>query len=144
MDIKNIKELISVFEKSEISFLEFDDGNSHIKMKKPSDGAVQMQAPVMVTSANTTNAQPVQNSNESDLKEIKSPVVGIFYSASSPENPPFVQIGQMVTKGEVVGLIEAMKVMNEIKAPADGIIREIRVKNEQIVAFGDVLMRIEE
>ena len=79
---------------------------------------------------------------QSKGEEIKSPLVGIFYRASSPEKEPFVKVGDSVKKGQVLGLIEAMKLMNEIEAEKDGIVEAILVENEQMVEYGQVLFRI--
>lgn len=137
MELNNIKDLIKIFEQSSLEFLEVELENSHIKMKKPKVSLGVSAVPMM---------EMPQKTIEIDNKytSITSPVVGIFYASPSPENPPFVQVGQKVTKGDVIGLIEAMKVMSEIKATADGTLREICVNNEQMVSFGDILMQIEE
>ncbi|MFI3226266.1 MAG: acetyl-CoA carboxylase [Clostridia bacterium] len=137
MEIKDIKEIIRVFEQSGLEFLEVSNEKSHIKMKKPKISV--SKAP---QNNNILQVEPKEMIN--NYTEIKSPVVGVFYASPSPENPPFVSVGQSVQKGDVIGLIEAMKVMSEIKASADGVVREILVSNEQLVAFGDVLVQIEE
>ena len=85
-------------------------------------------------------AAPVQQAKGT---EVTSPLVGTFYLASSPTSDPFVQVGDHVSQGQVVCIIEAMKVMNEIKAPVDGTVTSICVKNEETVEFGTVLMTIE-
>ena len=75
---------------------------------------------------------------------VKSPIVGVFYSASSPESDPYVTVGKTVKKGDIVCIIEAMKVMNEIKAPCDGTVTSILVENEALVEYDQALMVIEE
>ena len=74
---------------------------------------------------------------------VKSPLVGTYYAASSPENPPFVKIGDKVSKGQVLGIVEAMKLMNEIESEFDGTVKEILVENEQMVEFGQPMFVIE-
>ena len=74
---------------------------------------------------------------------VKSPIVGVFYSASSPESDPYVTVGKTVKKGDIVCIIEAMKVMNEIKAPCDGTVTSILVENEALVEYDQALMVIE-
>ena len=74
---------------------------------------------------------------------VKSPIVGVFYSASSPESEPYVTVGKNVKKGDIVCIIEAMKVMNEIKAPCDGTVTSILVENEALVEYDQALMVIE-
>ena len=90
------------------------------------------------------SAKQQQNSETSAGKiEVKAPLVGTFYRAPSPEAEPFVEVGQLVHKGDVIGLIEAMKLMNEITAPADGRVTEILAEDAGLVAFDDVLMKLE-
>ena len=74
---------------------------------------------------------------------VKSPLVGTYYAASSPENPPFVKVGDKVSKGQVLGIVEAMKLMNEIESEFDGTVKEILVENEQMVEFGQPVFVIE-
>lgn len=79
----------------------------------------------------------------SNLHEVKSPLVGTFYAAPKPDAPPFVEVGSKVRKGQTLCLVEAMKNFNEIESDVDGIVREICVKNGELVEFGKVLFRIE-
>ena len=76
--------------------------------------------------------------------EVKAPLVGVYYSSPSPDDQPFVKEGSKVTKGQTLCIIEAMKVMNEIKAPVDGTVRSLLVKDEDLVSFDQTLMIIEE
>lgn len=76
--------------------------------------------------------------------QVKSPLVGVFYEAPSPESEPFVKLGDSVDKGDIICIIEAMKMINEIKAPVSGIIKRINFKNEELVQYDDVIMEIEE
>ena len=80
--------------------------------------------------------------NISDMTEIQAPMVGTFYAASSEDAPAFVSVGDKVSKGQTVAIIEAMKFMNEITSDVDGIVEEILVENESLVEFGQPLMRI--
>ncbi|MDD3369858.1 MAG: acetyl-CoA carboxylase biotin carboxyl carrier protein [Lachnospiraceae bacterium] len=88
---------------------------------------------------NTQTKADSQEQNAS-LLEIKAPIVGTFYRSAAPDQEPFVQVGDTVKKGDVVGMIEAMKMMNEIAAPFDGVITSIAAENEKLVSFGEVLM----
>ena len=74
---------------------------------------------------------------------MKSPLVGTYYAASSPDSTPFVKVGDKVTKGQVLGIVEAMKLMNEIESEFDGTVKEILVENEQMVEFGQPMFVIE-
>lgn len=85
---------------------------------------------------------PATDAAPTGLKEITSPMVGTFYSASSPDTPPYVQVGQTVTPETVVCIVEAMKVMNEIKAEVAGVIAEVAAENGKPVQFGQALFRV--
>ncbi|EFI42473.1 biotin/lipoyl-containing protein [Peptoniphilus sp. oral taxon 386] len=90
-----------------------------------------------------------ENSETEKIKEdylykLKSPIVGIFYSKASPDSKAFVDVGAEVKKGDVLCIIEAMKMFNEIKSPVDGIIRKINFEDEQLIAFDDIIFEIEE
>ena len=74
---------------------------------------------------------------------VKAPLIGTFYCAPSPDEKPFVEVGQSVKQGDIVGIIEAMKLMNEITAPADGVVKTIRAQNGNMVEYGEVLMVLE-
>ena len=99
--------------------------------------------------SNTGVSQDLAASQAASAKEqegtpVKAPLAGVFYRAPSPDAAPFVKKGQTVRKGEVVGIIEAMKMMNEITAPVSGVIKEINVENAAFAQYGDVLMTITE
>lgn len=140
MILSEIKELVSIFEKSELSFLEIKDDNTNIKMKKGQKFVASIPQVSRDIDIPVIESQPVKH----QYKTIKAPVVGVFYRAASPENPPFVTVGQKIEKGDVIGLIEAMKMMSEIKATVSGTIRSIDVQNEQLVSFDDILMQVED
>jgi len=91
-----------------------------------------------------SSAVPVAGTvpQDSAEKEILAPLVGTFYRAASPEEEPFVKVGQRVRKGDVIGIIEAMKLMNEVTADADGIVREIPAENGALVGFHEVLVKL--
>ena len=97
--------------------------------------------PVQVATVSTPAAEP-RSKEPNNLREITSPMVGTFYSAPSPESPPYVTIGQEVTEDTVVCLVEAMKVMNEIKAEVRGVIAEVIAENGKPVQFGQVLFTV--
>lgn len=99
-------------------------------------------APAHLHAAPAPAAVQAPTADVSNLKEIKSPMVGTFYSSPSPEAPPFVSVGQTVTPDTVVCIVEAMKVMNEIKAEVSGTIAEISADNGKPVQFGQALFRV--
>ena len=83
------------------------------------------------------------NASASELQEIKSPIVGVFYESKDPDSAPFVKEGQQIKKGDVLCILESMKMMNEIRSDYDGVVKEIKCKNEELVDFGQVLFVLE-
>ena len=145
MDFKDIKELIRVFDKSELNKLRIKDGEFEISMQRGFEGGVAtvVAAPAVATSvAPVAVAAPVAavaSSTESTSAKagdtIKSPMVGTFYSSPSPESPAFVNVGDVVKKGKTLCILEAMKIMNEVEAEFDCKIVEILVKDGSPVEF---------
>ena len=146
MDLKDIKAIVDLMEKNGLTAFEMEKGGFRIALSK---GAVAgpavsyapapvaaAAAPAAAASAPAEAAAPAASG-----KEIPSPMVGTFYSAPSPESPAFVKVGQKVTPDTVVCIIEAMKVMNEIKAEVSGTITEVAAENGQPVQFGQALFR---
>ena len=155
MDYKDIKKLIEDMGNSNLDSLEieFPEGIK-ISMTKNSNKVVAstgMQNQVIEASAPLT-VPTVQENKETSLvniqpkeenyKIVKSPMVGTFYASSSPDKEPFVKIGDRVHKGQVLCIVEAMKLMNEIESEFDGEIAEICVKNEDVVEYGTPLFKI--
>ena len=100
-----------------------------------------MTAPQVETvAATTTEATEVKV--DANIKTINSPLVGTFYAAPSPDDAPFVSVGDTVKKGQVIGIVEAMKLMNEIESDHDGVITEIMVNNGDMVEYGQVLVKV--
>lgn len=91
----------------------------------------------------TSKVATPKTESRSDLNEIKSPFVGTFYAAPSPDKPAFVKVGDRIRKGQTLCILEAMKIMNEIEAETDGVIVEICVENEALVEFGHTLFKIQ-
>ena len=146
MDLKDIKAIVDLMEKNGLTAFEMEKGGFRISLSK---GAVSGPAvnygpaPVVATAAPAAaSAAPAEAAAPAASgKEIPSPMVGTFYSAPSPESPAFVKVGQKVTPDTVVCIIEAMKVMNEIKAEVSGTITEVAAENGQPVQFGQALFR---
>jgi acetyl-CoA carboxylase biotin carboxyl carrier protein len=103
----------------------------------------QHQTPAAVQELESSAAAETAKAGSSNLYELKSPLVGTFYGAPKPEDPPFVEVGDKVKKGQTLCIVEAMKNFNEIESEVDGVIREICVKNNDLVEFGKVLFKIE-
>lgn len=148
MDFKAIHSLIKEMNQSNLTFLEIEEDGIHIKMQK--ENLVKTNIPTTVETIpilNQKNETPKVNSNDTEdknYKEVTSPIVGTFYSATAPDKPPLVKVGDKVTKGQTLCIIEAMKLMNEIESEYDGEIAEILVKNEEAVQYGQLLFRIKE
>jgi acetyl-CoA carboxylase biotin carboxyl carrier protein len=150
MDLKKLKLLIDLVKESGISELELSEGTEKVRIAKAVVGLGASQYMVNSHPQNfipQATAQPAPSvalmaAVEPEGHVIKAPMVGTFYSASSPNAPPFVEIGQGVAEGDTLCIIEAMKLMNEIESDANGIMRTILVKNGQSVENGQPLFII--
>ena len=140
--IENVRELIRLMVDNDLSELNIDDGDTKIAMRRglPVAGTA---APIPVPPAGATPSPggPAPEAEGEQLIEITSPMVGTFYASPSPDIEPYVAVGGRVTPGSVVAIVEAMKVMNEIKADCAGTIVEICVQNAQPVEYGQTLFR---
>ena len=154
MDLKDIKAIIDLMRKNAVTEFELEKQDFKIRLKRgPNGGAVPAAVayedppavvyaapPVAAAAAPAVSAPaPAPVSNE---LEIKSPMIGTFYRAPSPESAPYVEVGTEVNADTVVCIIEAMKVMNEIKAEAKGVITQVMVENAKPVEFGQALFKI--
>ena len=138
MDMRVLRRIIKEFEKSSLSKLEITEKDLNIKLEK--DLHQNKDQVKIMESYN----QPLVQETKDDYYVLESPLVGTFYEASSPDAAPFVRLNQRVEKGEVLFIIEAMKVMNEIKSPISGVIKKIHVLDGQSVEFAQKIMEIEE
>ena len=145
MDFKKIKKLVSLVETSNISSLCVEEDQLKVEIKRDLVPRVAYSPPVIEPQAVPISVtQPVQHDTQpASVKEnkltIKSPMVGTFYAASSPEAKPFVTAGMSVKKGDIVCIIEAMKLFNEIEADVNGTIEEVCINNGDPVEFGQDL-----
>ena len=154
MNTRNVKSLIDMMEKSSLTALEVEEEGCKIRLERSVQGGAAVQAapitpvlqqPVMAAPdmpQAISVAAPAAAQETPAGKEVKSPMVGVFYSSPSPESDPFVTVGQRVKKGDVLCIIEAMKLMNEITAEVEGEITEICAQNGQIIEYGQPLFRI--
>ena len=148
MELKQIYELWDRFETSGINDLEIEFQGVKLHMKK--EGAQTGSKPVVsadkIADFNQmqSGAQPKElvQAADANLKEIIAPIVGTFYTSPSPDEKPFVEVGQSVKKGDVIGIIEAMKLMNEVVADEDGVVEEILVQDQSFVEYHQVLMKM--
>ena len=147
MDLKEIKELITLMRKNDLSVFKMEKEGFKITLKKGTDFQpviATTAAPVAPAAAPAAVAvsAPDAPKDEASLREITSPMVGTFYAAASPDSPPYVSVGQEVTEDTVVCIIEAMKVMNEIKAEVRGVIAEVVAENGKPVQYGQALFKV--
>lgn len=132
--IDEILTMIDKVKSTELSSFEYQDADTKIKIKGKtgSNKASKQSLP----------EQPAASHNLENCEMILSPMVGTFYTSPSEDAEPFVRIGDTIQKGQTVGIVEAMKLMNEIEAECTGMVEEILVRNEQMVEFGQPLMRV--
>ncbi len=155
MNLNEIKDLMAQFDQSSLKEFSYKNGTDELVFSKneaklvaetspapqPVVPAVAPQAPTTTPAAEAVSESSVTESvAEGDL--VESPLVGVAYLAAGPDKPNFVSVGDTVKKGQTLVIIEAMKVMNEIPAPKDGVVTEILVANEEMVEFGKGLVRI--
>jgi acetyl-CoA carboxylase biotin carboxyl carrier protein len=146
MSIKRIKELVDLMNENNLSEMEVEQEGFKVKLVKTRNNTVEqvvvpqmsVQAPASSPGASTGDEQ-----NKKIGKEVLSPMVGTFYRAASPESEFYVNEGDIVQKGDVLCIIEAMKLMNEVKAEFGGRVKEILVENAESVEFGQALFLIE-
>lgn len=158
MNTKDIQNIIDILKNSDVTEfkLEQDGTTISISRNKNEIQYIQPQAliptqpqTISIQEVNTSSAmtqvvadKSVSSVDDSNLIKVESPIVGTFYRKSSPDTPPFVEVGTKVKKGQVLCIVEAMKLMNEIESPSDGVIEKILLEDSQIVEFGEVLFLI--
>ena len=146
MDLKDVYELLDKFDASACCEMELNLNGMQLNLKKYSSIAVPSGLNnasglnnVVAGNTQTQAEQVTDNESAGDAVEIKAPLVGTFYQAPGPDEQPYVKVGQQVKKGDVVGIIEAMKLMNEVVAPQDGVILSIDSTDGNMVQYGQVL-----
>ncbi len=144
MNLKEIKEIIALMNENGLSEIEIEREGLKVKLKKSAlESAVSAPAHYAVESIPAPKVAVASDIVAKNTKDIKSPMVGTFYRSPSPEAAPFVEIGQSVEIGQVVCIVEAMKLMNEIKSEVRGKIAEVMVQNSEPVEFGQILFIVE-
>ena len=150
MELENVIKLINAVSESSLTSFSMEDGDTKLSL-----GADRSDRAAVKDTASTddiVNSDSVNESglNKSDIKTsddsvltVNSPLVGVFYSSASPEADAYVAIGDRVKKGQVIGIVEAMKLMNEITAEADGVISQVCVSDGQMIEYGTELFKIE-
>ncbi len=149
MNIKQIRELAQIAAENGLSAIEIAEGENRVRIERavsapaaiPTVASMPMAAPAAPAPAPAAEAEET-NVDFNRTREIKSPMVGVFYAAPSPDAKPFVEVGSKVKKGDIVCIVEAMKLMNEITAEFDGEVVDICVHNGDVVEYGQTLFKL--
>ena len=149
MDTKAIEELIAIMDKAELTALRVDDGETKIELERNHGPLSSTALPLMADRVSALlagkteshEAAAVEDADESSIL-VRSPMVGMFYISPSPDEDPFVKVGQEVLSGQTLAIVEAMKKMNEITAPAPGIVVEVLAANGTQVEYDQPLFRV--
>jgi len=151
MDIRKVKKLIELLDESGIAEIEITEGEESVRISRYAPGGapiahapVAMAPPPAADSPAAPQAAPAPAEAEEDGFEVKAPMVGTFYAATSPGAAPFVQVGDRVSEGDTLCIIEAMKMMNQIEADVAGVVKSIRMQNGEPVEFGQTLIVIDQ
>lgn len=145
MDLKEIYGLWDRFDASQATEFELEMSGVHVHLKR--DNGQCASVINSVPNSNVVNVvnvddKPANETSDDSLIKIKAPLVGTFYQSQAPGAEPFIKVGQKVSKGDVIGIIEAMKLMNEITAPSDGVVEEILVNDSSMVEYDQVLVTL--
>ncbi|NCF60228.1 MAG: acetyl-CoA carboxylase biotin carboxyl carrier protein [Gammaproteobacteria bacterium] len=152
MDIRKVKKLIELLDESGIAEIEITEGEEAVRISRYATGAPAAPPPAAAPApqASLPAAAPAQPAEavaapaDEDGYMVTAPMVGTYYSASSPGAAPYVQVGDRVSEGDTLCIIEAMKMMNQIEADVSGVIKSIRVQNGEPVEYGQVLFVIDQ
>ncbi len=161
MDIRKVKKLIELLDDSGIAEIEITEGEESVRISRYPAGAPVAAAPIVTqapapaapaptpvaapaTAAAAPAAEPAAEPIDEEGFEVTAPMVGTFYSSSSPGAAPYVQVGDRVNEGDTLCIIEAMKMMNQIEADVSGVIKSIRIQNGEPVEYGQVLYVIDQ
>lgn len=140
MELKDIYALWDRFEKGAVTEFELDYQGVHLKMGKGTAAVKSAAADPSLVPTELVPQTAAESAAKDERKQIKAPLVGVFYKAPAPGETPFVTPGQSIKKGDVIGIIEAMKAMNEITAPEDGIVEEVVAEDAQMVQYDEPLL----
>lgn len=146
MNLKEIKEILELLKGSDVSELEVARGENVLKVRRGPRAEIRPAAPAPAPPPPAPAGEPPRAEKaptpKANTKEIVSPIVGTFYRAPAPDAAPFVEVGSRVTKGQVLCIVEAMKIMNQIESDTGGTVAAILVENGQPVAYGQPLFHI--
>ena len=136
IDKKKIKELVDYLKEFELTELEYQDGQSKIKVSRVSRGVEQVKTSAVVS----PNKSVLKSSDDSEGVRVKSPIIGTAYLAPEPGAKKFIEVGDKIKKGQTVMIVEAMKTMNHVPSTADGEVKKILIEDGQPVEFGQTLV----
>ena len=143
MDIRKVKKLIELLEESGLSEIEITEGEDKVRISRQSTSPVNEVQVIPTQSVNTIDNEVVaENHRNNNFHKIQAPMIGTFYQSSEPEAKAFVKVGDPVSKGDILCIIEAMKMMNQIECDVDGTIERILVQNGDPVEYDEVLFLI--
>ena len=152
MDLRKIKKLIEMLQESDLNEIEVKEGEESVRINRKKESVIHASTPISVgQNLNQSSAPLPQRDNSEiengqaaeDLNHITSPMVGTFYRKPAPDKEPFIEVGQTVKKGDTVCIIEAMKMMNQVKSEFDGKVIAINIEDGDPVEFGQELISIE-
>jgi acetyl-CoA carboxylase biotin carboxyl carrier protein len=152
MDIRKVKKLIELLEESDVAEIEIHEGEESVRISRHGSVPVAAAAPVAMPQAPAPAPQPAaaapapaaeESSDEIQGHAVKSPMVGTFYRSPSPGSKPFIEVGQQVSAGDTLCIIEAMKILNQIESDKSGTVKQILVENGEPVEYNEPLFVIE-
>lgn len=152
MDLRKIKKLIEMLQESDLNEIEVKEGEESVRINRKKEGVIHTSTPISVGQNLNQSSAPLPQTDSSeieseqaaeDLNHITSPMVGTFYRKPAPDKEPFIEVGQTVKKGDTVCIIEAMKMMNQVKSEFDGKVIAINIEDGDPVEFGQELISIE-
>ena len=141
MNIKQIRELAQIAKQNELTALEVVDGELRIRMER-APSARSDAAEYVAAAAPEAAPAPDPGVDFNDVFEVKSPMVGVFYASPAPDATPFIAVGQKVKKGDVLCIVEAMKLMNEIVADREGTVVDLCARSGDVVEYGQTLVKL--
>jgi acetyl-CoA carboxylase biotin carboxyl carrier protein len=152
MDLRKIKKLIEMLQESDLNEIEVKEGEESVRINRKKESVIHTSAPLSVGQNLNQSSVPLPQTDSSEiereqaaenLNHITSPMVGTFYRKPAPDKEPFIEVGQTVKKGDTVCIIEAMKMMNQVKSEFDGKVIAINIEDGDPVEFGQELISIE-
>lgn len=152
MDLRKIKKLIEMLQESDLNEIEVKEGEESVRINRKKESVIHASTPISVGQNVNQSSAPLPQTDSSemengqaaeDLNHITSPMVGTFYRKPAPDKEPFIEVGQTVKKGDTVCIIEAMKMMNQVKSEFDGKVIAINIEDGDPVEFGQELISIE-